>query len=279
VGVVLAAVVVLGLLGVAISKKESGVPVRVVRFTDRDITRRMWRHGTPTPETFHVRRDYSGTRIFIVASDIDSGTNRLDVVGATNWTQHTVPACVVFVDRAERVVACYDDLKKGVHFATGETLSLPPFSFFDVDPAGEFFVVGESNFVARVGSIETPTTAATVSTNLLASRIFYGRGCLFVCGWSRQQVKRGTSPVIVPMCLKLSVDRDQFRPIHEYSFQGMGAIIDVDPYGVSALLEGSSDLFPRLYKVNLATGRRTSVGISKQWAFFMSSGWKGLGDP
>ena len=221
-------------------------------YSQDDVVRVLREGGIRVDVVDWVRRDAFGTKLVVFLFPDRTGRNRLVTITSNGLSSAIPPGRRAFADREGVWIAWSDDYKKGVHFKSGETLMLPAFALFDVDPSGKYFVVGEKPNSTWLGSTASPSQRALISDGVLGERVFTSNGKIYVCGNLYKRGSREDDPKAV--CLIVQDDRGQFNIQSRKTFAWSSGI-DEHPYSERLLLRNKSDLFPLVYLCDLSTDK------------------------
>jgi hypothetical protein len=215
-----------------------------------------------------VRRGDSGKELYCVGID-GEGRKTLFILSGTSNRSIPCPGTIVFANGQQEIVAWTDDYKQGVHFRSGQVLTLPPHALFDVDPSGQYFIIGEKPSSTWLGRTASPETRVCISTNLLGGQVFVKNEEIFVTGWSFQTAGEKINQVTT--CLIIGRREAEYKVSRQVQFPWAAAVVDVDPYSKAFLLSSKSDMFPSLFAFDEQSGKKTKVGGMTDYAFFLTS--------
>jgi len=130
-----------------------------------------------------IRRNNAGDKLYVFLYDkADPDNRRIAIVRKDGVSVRVAPGIRAFFNERDEVVAWSADFKKGINFTNQFVLQLPQYSFFDVDPSGKHFVIGEKPSKTWVGNVEQPEISTLVATNFLGRRIFSTKRGLIIAG-------------------------------------------------------------------------------------------------
>ncbi|HTD68552.1 MAG TPA: hypothetical protein VK846_18675 [Candidatus Limnocylindria bacterium] len=225
------------------------------------------RFGT-APNALSIRRNSAGNELFCVRRDA-SGRSVIFAASESTNRSFQSPGAIAYLDDESKIAAWSDDLKQGVQFIGGQTIKLPLFALFDVDPSGQYFVIGEKPSSAWLGRVQSPEQRTCVSTNILAQRVFVRDGQILLAG-SEYRDDNGRIKYTA-VCLVIEAKQDRYKVLKKIEFDWAGAVLDVDPFSKRFLLSDKSDMFPTLFLFDESAGRKTKVAKLKDFVFFLKS--------
>jgi hypothetical protein len=227
------------------------------------------KHGHHIGRYFVVRRNQAGDALFVCPlSNIPPNSNAVIVLSGASYKLLHSPGRIAYLDDQHQFVAWSDDLEQnGVTFKNGYHFKLPPFALFNVDPSGNYFVVGEKPASTWVGSVAAPQARICISTNVLATRVFARDQRILVCGYVFRNEKSGTAQI--PVCLILRQNGTGLIKEKELFFRWASGILDADLESEQLLLQNRSEFFPRCYLYDLKTQTRKNIGRHTGWCFFL----------
>lgn len=236
-------------------------------YGQEDVTSFLKKRGINVEVVQSVRRNASGTELFVFL--FDSPSNHSSVIKITTnsliWLKSPGPNFFPTAD--DGCMAWYADDTDTVHFQNGETLDLPRFSFFDVDPSGKYFVVGEKPNRTWLGRVQSPQAKVVIGTNLLAEDVFVSGDKIYVSGIG---YKSNPSEDLAT-CLVLKEEGKTFQLIDTLSFDWASGIVDVDPAGARLLLWDRALISHAVYSYDLTTKKRQRVGTVQGFEFFLTT--------
>ena len=240
---------------------------RPFTYDRNDVAKVLREGGIAVDSVDWLRRDAFGTKLLAFISSQHSPETRLVTITSTGLSSVVSPGSRAFTNREGAWVAWTDDYTKGVHFRGGELLELPEFALFDIDPGGDYFIIGDPPNSAWLGRIASPSQKVRIASDVLGMHVFAGNGKIYVCGQSYRMINGNYDPQAV--CLTVKDEGGQFRVLDRKSFQWASGVVDVDPFSERLLLQNKSDLFPTIYLYDLGTGKRYRVGNPKSIQVFL----------
>ena len=213
----------------------------------------------------NVRRNGMGTKLYCVGLNDNNKKTVFVLSATTNWFM-PCPGAIAFLNEQQEIVAWTDDYKQGIHLRGGQFLTLPLNALFDIDPSGEYFIIGEKPSRTWLGRINSPETRICLTNNLLAQSIFTRNGEILIAGWMypTRESTRGiaTCVVIQPMGENYRIDR-------QFNFS-WGSVVEVDPYTDRLALRERSDLSPTVCIYSENSGMKIKAGKMTDYVFFFS---------
>ena len=253
---------------IAASERRTGTSslTRPFVYGQDDVTRDLRKNGISVEVVSDVRRNASGTELFVYL--FDSPTNQFTVIKITTNGLVRLPAPgrgAVPGPEGRFVVWAGDD---GIHFENGQFLELPNHGLFDVDPGGTYFVVGEKPNKAWLGRVRSPLEKRVIAEDLLADGVFVSGNRIYVTGTSYTPNPSGrTDPLAT--CLILEDKGQAFEIIKRLGFDWAAGVVEVDPFADRLLLWDRALVSHSVYSYDLATNQRRKVGSVKGFQFFL----------
>jgi hypothetical protein len=237
------------------------------RGTDTVVARldKVERNGTGT--ALRVFLDYAGGRAVLLLRD-------------GRVTQIEAPGPFFRLNDQGSVVAWYDDIKRGVHFANMQVVRPALHGTFSMDPSGRFFLVGTEPGVVEVRSVEAADVRLG-SARDGAERIFEKGNRLYVFTRHYKTGQREgehqqdgvVCQVLVPEDRVVRLEREIFVP-RTTARASPYSVVDLDPWSDSVLLVDVWDpplgFLTSWYMFDLGTQKLRRLGRAGGHAFFLA---------
>ncbi len=236
-------------------------------FNQEDVVRFLRTRGTNVEHVADIRRNAAGTKLFVML--FWPGRDRVVTITSNRISIVTSPGIRGFPDNDGDFAAWLgNETTKTVHFKSGESLTLGRFDLFDVDPSGQYFIVGEKPNSTWLGRVASPSDKVKVSNTILGTRVFVSGKEIFVCGNFYRRKGRGYDSEAA--CLIVQDEGNSFQLGDEHTFDWASGIVDVDPFSHRLLLWNKWDEFSSVYMYDLDTKRRQRLGFAKGFQFFLA---------
>lgn len=237
-------------------------------YSQEDVTRLLRKRGIGVEVVSDVRRTAAGTELVVYL--FDSPTNRFSMIRiTTNGLFHlAAPARNAVLGSDGSFVAWADASGNVIHLPNSQSLQLPEFALFDVDPGGKYFVVGEKPHKTWLGHVDSPKKKEMVADDLFADGVFVSNSKIYVTGHS---YRKNDSGRIEPQtaCMILKDDGENFKVIERLHFDWAEGVVEVDPFADRLLLWDKAVVSHSVYLYDLVTKRRSKVGRVEGFQFFL----------
>jgi hypothetical protein len=239
-------------------------------YGQEDVTGHLRKNGIEVEVVSHVRRNASGTELFVYL--FDSPTNRFPVIRITTNGVDRLSApghsAVPGVDGS--FVVWGSEKGNGIQFQNGYLLNLPQFGLFDIDPGGIYFVIGEKPNTTWLGRVSSPEDRVMIAGDMLASGVFVSRGSIYITGDSYVQNSRGDREPLTT-CLVVSGEGDEFKVVERLEFDWSSGVVELDPFADRLLLWDRALVSHSMYLFDVTTKRRERLGRVGGFEFFLTS--------
>lgn len=237
-------------------------------YGQEDVTGFLKKRGIELEVVSNIRRNASGTELYVYL--FDSPSNRFSVIKiSTNGvTNIAAPGHGAVPGPDGGFVVWGDAAVNGIRFQNGQSLNLPQFGLFDVDPGGTYFVVGEKPNRAWLGRVRVPHEKIVVADDVLADRVFASGDRIYVSGTSYKPNSSGRTESLAT-CLILKDEGEGFSIIERLSFDWAAGVVEVDPFADRLLLWNRAPVASTVYAYDLATKQRQRVGRVRGFQFFL----------
>jgi len=239
-------------------------------YGQEDVTKVLRKSGVEVEVVSDVRRNASGTELFVYL--FDSPTNRFSVIKITTngLTRLTAPGRGAVPGPDSGFVAWGGEAGNVIHFQSAQSLELPEFGLFEVDPGGTYFVVGEKPNKAWLGRVHSPEKRVVVADDLLPGGVFVSNGRIYITGHSYAPNRPGR---VKPRttCLLLKDEGEKFKIVERMEFDWASSVVEVDPFADRLLLWDRALVSHSVYSYDLVAKQRHRVGKVKGFQFFLVS--------
>ena len=179
------------------------------------------------------------------------------------------PSRRVYGGEGGRFYAWLDPTGDTVIFPSGETIALPRFAKFNIDPGGTYFVIGEKRTGTWLGEHGSPGRRQLLSGDLLATEVFADGQRIFVCGNAYRTNGVTGEITSAARCLVAQRSGASFRVVEKHDLPWAAGVVDKHPREDLLLVQGRGDYFGRdLFSYDMKTRRRTRLGPSEAFCFF-----------
>ncbi|HEY1371572.1 MAG TPA: hypothetical protein VGH50_03820 [Candidatus Binatia bacterium] len=255
---------------------ERGEPVpNLFVYSRDDVAGLLKKNGYNTNSLSKMGRNSHGTALYF-----DFNDRREIVVVDAKGIQERIkkPARGAFMNDERQFVAWTEDVKKGIRFRDGSTLEPPKFAPFGVDHGGEYYFFESAPQRTQISSTKNPRVPLAFA-NMTARSIFVKDGKIYLFGSSTRnfrspgdyEVYEVVGQVFNAIGPKLSFEREIHIPRPGSAGASPFAVVDVDPHSDQILLIDVFDdpFVSKWYLYHLNTGKMTSLGSDKGYAFFL----------
>jgi hypothetical protein len=239
-------------------------------YGQEDVTRLLRKSGIDVAVVSDVRRNASGTELFVYL--FDSFTNRFSVIKITTngLVRLAAPGREAVPGPDGGFVAWGGETGNAIHLQNDQLLQLPEFGLFSIDPGGKYFVVGEKPNKAWLGRVRSPQKRVVVADDLLPGSIFVSKGKIYIAGHSYIQNRPGQGEPFTT-CLILKDEGEDFKIVKRLHFDWASGVVEVDPFADRLLLWDKALVSHSVYSYDLATKQRHRVGRVKGFQFFLAT--------
>lgn len=185
-------------------------------YGQEDVTRLLRKSGIEAEAVSDVRRNASGTELFVYL--FDNSTNRFAVIKITTngLVRLAAPGREAGPGPDDGFVAWGDETGNAIH-VNAQPIQLPEFGMFAIDPGGTYFVVGEKPNKAWLGRVRSPQKRVVVADDLLPDSVFVSNGKIYIAGHSYTQNRPGQGEPRTT-CLILKDEGENFKIVKRLHF-------------------------------------------------------------
>jgi hypothetical protein len=142
--------------------------------------------------------------------------------------------------------------------------------FFDVDPGGRYFIVGEKPNRTWLGRVQSPESKVIIAEDFLASDVFAIGDRIYVTGFGYTPDSSGRTNELAT-CLILNEVGETFQIVERLDFDWASGVVEVDPLGSRLLLWDKALISHSVYSYDLVAKQRSKIGRVKGFQFFLFS--------
>jgi hypothetical protein len=193
------------------------------------------------------------------------------LVSSNKLSRIITPGIRSYLGEKGNSVAWTTNVESGWTFANGTTLKLPPYAAFDVDYAGNYFVVGVRPCQTYLGVVGQ-TNLTLLLSNAFATRIFSSSTGLIISGWKCSSAQN-LNPLNTYAWTAVR-HKDGFALLAENVLPGISAITDVSTDGVLYLCASGSELRPRIRVYDTRTAQYTCDISAARWVLLRTPFWR-----
>ncbi len=237
-------------------------------YGQEDVTKFLRKHGIEVKVVKDVRRNASGTELFVYL--FDTPTNRFSVIKITTncLFRLTAPGRGGILGPDGDFVAWGSETGNVIQLQNGRSLQLPTFGLFEVDPGGTYFVVGEKPNKTWLGRVAAPEKKVVVAYDLLPGGVFVSNGRIYIDGDSYAGNSSGDAQPRTT-CLILKDEGEEFKIVERLHFDWASGVVEVDPFAARLLLWDRALVSHSVYSYDLVTKQRRKVGRVEGFQFFL----------
>lgn len=254
--------------------KTAGSAIRPFSYSYSDIIEFLSRHGIKASYPITVRRNPSGTALFVVIPSAGAtGFSGLTVsVGKIDIWKAPAPNCFT---TAEGVVVAWlvvSENEKRLEFYGGQHIVLPKHASVDVDPEGRYYIVTLGSLETWIGRVKSPTDRQLIDATFRGERVFAATNRVYVCGFVAPAATQGVSSKTLERCCVLQDAGNRFKLIGQQDLPWI--VVDMDVSEERLLLYQTID--PpwgpsRLWIYDMKTGEKMRDGADEGYcAFFLT---------
>ncbi len=243
------------------ASEEASLTYSVCSYWRDDIRVYLKRNGLRLDSVWDLKRAPSadGLLVYGFASgvptcvEIGAGTEKLRA--------QALPSINCWLGQDRNPVA-WREPKGIVRLRNGEHINLPPFAVFNVDPGGEYFVLGERRR-SWIGRIDDASSRELISLEMLGVDIFSSSNRVYVCGLVETAVLSTGQAISGARCMVLEITGGGYKLLQQRDFPWAAGVVDMVPTEEKLLVQAKAKLSPKLFVCDLKSGERVRAGTAK----------------
>jgi hypothetical protein len=237
---------------------------RLVTFSSKKLSQILASAGLSDTYLGTVSRNGDGTKVFIECHSRTNDTTALLTISTNGVTVRQFQG-VEPIGEGMQVV--YSRVSRTLVFKDGNKIKLSPYTRQGFTPQARYFFFYQPDEGASVRRVTEPTKPLfNLEKEFIPQNIFEHENRIFVFGHLHNRGKSQSTA----QGLVLLRDANAYSVERKIDLSWAGGVRDMEINSSMLLVEGKQDLLPRWTLYDLKSEKRTSLGVAKEYGFFLA---------